>query len=106
LAGGERHTTTVGNLRDFECNEDFELNGLELADDCRMHSESNRMPAQQPVASLYDGRRSRRQRPMLDKVLDDHSRERDPEFTHRLVRMFLSSIVQTDAMLRRNERRR
>jgi hypothetical protein len=31
--------------------------------------------------------------PMLDKVLNNHSRERDPEFTDRLVRIFLACIV-------------
>jgi hypothetical protein len=57
-----------------------------------------------PVASLYKRRLSRRHRRMLGKVIENHSCQRDPKRTHRLVRIFLARIVQTDSMLRRNKR--
>jgi hypothetical protein len=42
---------------------------------------------------------------MLREVLRDHARKGDPKLTDRLVSLLLARVVQTDALLRRDERR-
>ncbi|HKE22016.1 MAG TPA: hypothetical protein VKB88_06465 [Bryobacteraceae bacterium] len=43
---------------------------------------------------------------MLCKVLNNDAGQRDPKLANRLMGILLSSVVQANAMLRREERRR